>query len=278
MNETKINGEQLSLLLDNDFMIVQHNNLVMANYNMTTLEQKLFLILLSTIKKGDKEITKRVFRITDLAKLMNISYHSLYKDLKRTCKTLMTKMIEIQNVNGDWEIINIIPTSKYHKSQGTISLKINEDAYPYLLELKKMFTYFKLENILHLDSKYAIRIYQQAKSNLNRKTYIISLNDFKRSLCLTQKAYNTFGNINLKVLNPAIKEINKKTDIKISIEQIKVGRKVESLKFNVYPNEEVHALFIKNDKDIIAHEYDYDKLEEGLLGYSEVDMKDIIKK
>ena len=280
-----VSTEQISFNLDTDFIVVQHNNLIMANYNMTALEQKLFLILLSTIKKEDTEVTKRIFRVADLAKLMNVTQHSLYKDLKRTCKTLMTKTIEVQKPDGDWDMINIIPTSKYHNAQGTISLKVNKDAYPYLLQLKKMFTHFKLENILELDSKYAIRIYQQAKSNLNRKTYIISLNDFKRSLCLTQKAYNSFSNINLKVLTPSIKEINNKTDIKISIEQIKVGRKVDSLKFNVYPNKitnvrynNEHEDFMKSNKDIIAPEYDYKKLEQGLLGYEDIDIRDAIKK
>ena len=43
--------EQLKLDLDTDFIIVQNNSLIMAIYDMTTMEQKLFLIMLSTIKK-----------------------------------------------------------------------------------------------------------------------------------------------------------------------------------------------------------------------------------
>ena len=37
-----VSTEQISFNLDTDFIVVQHNNLIMANYNMTALEQKLF--------------------------------------------------------------------------------------------------------------------------------------------------------------------------------------------------------------------------------------------
>ena len=39
------------------------------------------------------------------------------------------------------------------------------------------------------------------------------------------------GNIKAKILTPAIKEINEKTDINLIVEEIKVGKKVGVLKF-----------------------------------------------
>ena len=38
---------QLALDLDDQFIVVQDNSLVMGNYDMTAIEQKLLLILLS---------------------------------------------------------------------------------------------------------------------------------------------------------------------------------------------------------------------------------------
>ena len=35
---------------------------------------------------------------------------------------------------------------------------------------------------------------------------------------------------------------------------------------------------MKSNKDIIAPEYDYKKLEQGLLGYEDIDIRDAIKK
>lgn len=69
-----------------------------------------------------------------------------------------------------------------------------------------MFTTFRLENALNMDGKYAIRVYQQAKSNIYKGEYIIKIDEFKKQLKLTQKSYKEYSNI-------------------------KVGRKVEDLKF-----------------------------------------------
>lgn len=239
--------EQMMFDLSPDATVYQSNSLAMANYDMTTLEQKLFLILVSTITKDDDCFKESVFRVVDLADLMGVSTQMLYRDLKKICKSLITKVVEVKSDNGDWAVFNIISSAKYIGNSGTISLKINSEAKPYLIQLKKLFFTFQLDHILNMDGKYAIRIYQQAKSNLFKgNSYVIELDEFKKQLKLTQKSYTQFSNINLKVLTPSIKEINEKTDINISVEPLKIGKKVHSLKFNVEGNKQ--KVIIKNTK------------------------------
>jgi plasmid replication initiation protein len=200
---------------------------------MTSMEQKLFLILLSTIKKEDTETKTTMFRVRDIADIMKVTPEALYKDLPKICKSIMSKIVEVKNPNGDWEMFNIITYAKYKARQGVISLELNKQAEPYLIQLKDFFTSFRLENALTLDSKYAIRIYQLTKSNLYRGNYVIELEDFKKKLKLTQKSYKQFSNINLKVISPSVTEINNKTDINISVDTIKQGKKVVALKFDI---------------------------------------------
>jgi plasmid replication initiation protein len=226
-------GEQLQLELEDTFMVVQDNSLIMANYNMTALEQKVFLIMLSTIKKDTKNLMSTSFRVKDIADLLRIAPEPLYRDLPKVCKSIVGKVVEIKKSNGDWEIFNIVSYAKYKNKQGLITLEINSKAEPYLLELKDFFTAFQLRNALNLDSKYSIRLYQLSKSNIYRKSFVIELDDLKEKLKLTQKSYNLFSNIRTKVLEPAIEEINQKTDINIGIEYIKAGKSVNAIKFNL---------------------------------------------
>jgi plasmid replication initiation protein len=214
-------------------MVVQDNSLIMANYNMTALEQKVFLIMLSTIKKDTKNLMSTSFRVKDIADLLRIAPEPLYRDLPKVCKSIVGKVVEIKKSNGDWEIFNIVSYAKYKNKQGLITLEINSKAEPYLLELKDFFTAFQLRNALNLDSKYSIRLYQLSKSNIYRKSFVIELDDLKEKLKLTQKSYNLFSNIRTKVLEPAIEEINQKTDINIGIEYIKAGKSVNAIKFNL---------------------------------------------
>ena len=75
---------------------------------------------------------RTIFRVVDIAKLMEISPEPLYRDLPKACKSLMEKVIEIKQPNGDWEMFNIISYAKYRKKEGSILLEINEKASPYL--------------------------------------------------------------------------------------------------------------------------------------------------
>lgn len=243
------NQEQLKFDLDVDYVVVQNNSLVMGNYDMTTMEQKLFMIMLSTIKKEDTSTKVTSFRVVDLAEIMQITSQVLYRDLKDICKSLMSKVVEVKMANGDWDIFNIISKAEYKKGQGVITLTINKLSEPYLLQLKELFTAFKLDNVLCMDGKYAIRIYQQAKSNIYKGEYIVDINEFKKQLKLTQNSYGKYGNIKAKILIPAIKEINEKTDIDLTVEEIKVGRKVSALKFRTSNKQNQQKVIVNKNRN-----------------------------
>ena len=243
------NQEQLRFDLDTDYIVVQNNSLVMGNYDMTTMEQKLFMIMLSTIKKDDTSTKATSFRVVDLAEIMQITPQVLYRDLKDICKSLMSKIVEVKKVNGDWDIFNIISKAEYKKGQGVITITINKLSEPYLLQLKELFTAFKLNNILCMDGKYAIRVYQQAKSNIYKGEYIINMVDFKKQLRLTQGSYNKYGNIKAKIITPAIKEINEKTDINLTVEEIKIGKKIDALKFKTSNKQDQQKVIVSKSRN-----------------------------
>ena len=278
------NQEQLKFDLDVDYFVIQNNSLAMGNYDMTTMEQKLFLVMLSTIKKDDTNVTPTTFRVVDLADIMQVSSQVLYRDLKRICKSIMSKIVEIKKPDNGWDIFNIISDAEYRNKQGTLTLTINPKAKPYLLQLKELFTSFRLENALIMDGKYAIRIYQQAKSNVYKGEYIINIDEFKKQLTLTQESYKEYSNIKAKVLFPAIKEINEKTDINLTVEEIRVGRKVGALKFKSSNKQNQQKVMVNKNRNsptkskvngfnnFEGRNYtnkEYKSIEEKLLGWND---------
>jgi len=101
---------------------------------------------------------------------------------------------------------------------------------PYLLELKREFTSYKLENVVKLKSSYAIRIYELLKQyeKLQERTFLLKS---LREMLGAEDIYPAYGNFKQRVLVPAQKELKKKTDISFEIEEVKKGRKVEKVKF-----------------------------------------------
>lgn len=267
-------GEQLVLNIGKDDLVYQHNSLILASYDMSALEQKLFLMLISTIKKDDDRVNRTVFRVKDIADTLGITSQSLYRDLPKICAGLMKKVIEIKQDDGSWQMFSIISYAKYISKEGKLVLEIHKEAEPYLLKLQEMFTVYRLENVLNLKSKYAIRLYQQSKRCLFKGGEIIDLTDFKKILKIEKKTYDRFDCITSKILKPAIEEINNKTDIEVSYDTIKDGRKVCALKFDV-KSKVTKNVIIKQKQNINpmkfnnfeAREYNYDELERKLLGW-----------
>lgn len=254
------------------------NNFIDARYDMSSLEQKIVLINISTIGFEDTEFKRNMFAVRDLATLMDVSPELLYRELPKICDNLLSKVFEIRSKDGDkWFKFNLLSSALY--GNGIVVFKFNDEAKPFLLQLKSLFTSFSLNNILHLDSKYSLRIYQLCKSNSYKKECYYSLEDFKKNLVLTQKSYNQFGNITAKVITPALNEINKKTDITLEYIPVKQGRKVIGLKFIIKEDKQKVIFKSKSQSqkqpksnkffNFNQSNYNYDKLESWLTGEEE---------
>lgn len=166
----------------------------------------------------------------------------------------------------------LISTAEYIPSEGIVKLKFCNDVIPFYLGLKEFFTTYRLNNILRSKSKYSIPIYEIIKSHqFKKKEYSVKLYiDELKGLLKLSKAYSSFGNINLKVLKPAIKDINELTDISVSIgETIKEGRKIIGINLNVTTNNKTHvskdAPTDSLDKEALIKTYGQAAVESAIL-------------
>ena len=217
-----------------NFIVAKDNKLIQSRYDLSMLEQKVILIMASKIQPQDREINTVLFKARELADILEVSEKNLYRDLPKMTKSLISKVIEIEEVNTNRLIqTHFVSTAIYNRGQGTVELKFSDEIKPYLLQLKTLFTSYKLGNILNLNSKYSIRLYEFLKSEAFKKTTIITIDDIRAMLNLTQKSYDLFGSLNKKVIEPAIDEINNNTDIEASCEKILDGRKVVALEFKI---------------------------------------------
>lgn len=262
--------------LDKHNLVYQSNSLVNANYDMTALEQKLLLINISTISKKDTNFYLNIFRVKELAELLDCTPEFLYKELPKLSKKIIGRVVEVYNEEkGELEQFNIIHYAKYKTKQGIIELEINPRATKYLLQLQTLFSSFELHNALNLSSRYSIRIYQLTKASSYKGTEYISLDDFKNMLKLTQKSYNRYNNISGKILNPSIKEINDNTDIELDYETVLAGRKAIGIRFKIktkYKQKVVHKTKHQPKSKFFnfeSHDYDYNELERQLLGWND---------
>jgi plasmid replication initiation protein len=221
--------------IDEKNLIVKKNKLIESKYNMTTLELKLIIVALSRIKKGDTNFFKTQIKVLEFSDLVGTNETSIYKNIKKACESLSSKTLKIYN-DKNFEIYTWIKHIKYYSSEGSLEIEFNELLAPYLLLIKDNFTAYMLKDIIHLKSKYSIRIYELLKQYEKIGYRVIELNHFKDLLCING-SYSKYGLLKNRVLEPAKNELKKCSDIEFTYTAIKEGRKIVSVRFNIFKSD-----------------------------------------
>lgn len=213
--------------------VTKSNMLIEANYKLGVVEQKIILCLASNIRPTDSDFKTYTLPVKEFNKLLGLKGSPKYTELRKITKELMQKVFEVR-INKKVIQVAWLSYVAYNESEGTIDIRFDPFLRPYLLELKKEFTSYKLENVVKLKSSYAIRIYELLKQyeKLQERTFLL---DDLRKMLGAEDIYPAYGNFKQRVLVPAQKELKKKTDISFEIEEIKVGRRVNKIKFLIFP-------------------------------------------
>lgn len=229
-------------------VVTKSNKIITARYKLSLLEQKFVLLMASLINPKDTDFKFYEIPVRDIAKILNLPKDdgsetkrgSIYKELRTIVKDLSGKPIIIREPDGEvtvnWVASMKVFNSKSNK-KGVISFEFSERLKPYLLQLKKEFTTYKLKNIVQLRSSYSIRIYEILKQYEKIGKREVSVSDMRYLLGIEEDEYKLYGDFKRKVLMVAYKEINERTDIKFEFEELKEERRVVGLKFYISPKE-----------------------------------------
>jgi plasmid replication initiation protein len=253
-------------------IVVQDNKLVDSSRILSLQEQKLFLFLVSKLNPEQQEdITFRI-PINEFAKAIGVdSVNDIYRDVQNIAKHLMSRVVLIRKMEdyGRESITytHIVSYAKYWTGKGYADIKISKEIAPYLFELKKNYTSYKLSQITKLSSIYAVRIYEMLKKQekLGGRTFFID--DLRKKLSIPENKLKAFKDFRLYVLDIAKREIDEKTDILIDFKFIKTGRKITAVQFHIKPKNEKKAekqpKFLETYNSAPDSKYVYELMEFG---------------
>lgn len=220
----------------------EQNSVTQSNYlirgrrgeGITLREQKLLYLAISMIEPDATEISEFHIRVRDLYELLGLGKTTPAKDLKETADKLLSRRLELPTPGkNDFDFINIVSRCSYIENEGEVVIRINKDIEPFLLKLRGNFTSYTLYNILKLKSEYSIALFQFLKSYVFQEEVTITLVELKDFLFFEQTKYPQYSMFKRDILKKCLDEINDKTELKITFEEIKKGRTVHALKFNI---------------------------------------------
>ncbi len=212
-------------------LVTKSNDLIEANYKLTTTEQKIVAFLASKVQPNDQEFKPYRLSIKEFAKVAGLKGQSYYSEIKKITFQLMKKAFQAKvgnkTIQASW-----ISSAVYNENEGTVDICFDPVLRPFLLELKERFTSYRLGYVMALKSSYSIRLFELLKQyeNIGSRTFEV---DMLRKKLGADNVYPVYGNFKQRVLMSAKKELQTKTDICFEMEEIKQGRKVHKIHFKI---------------------------------------------
>lgn len=213
-----------------------------SRQELTMLENKAILYMISKICPTDKPGKVYIFDCQEFQELLKWNSNNCYAKIKAMLTRLGDKSWWIKTADGKEALVRWFNT--LHIDPGTAQIEVtwHEDTTPYLLDLQRRraedgtyFTTYRLQNITLMKHKYSPRIYELLKSyqfNNVKWTFEIGTGsdydlqvriantkqDAKTRKCISviPASWSNWAVFKRDVIEPAVEEINKYTDIKVA--------------------------------------------------------------
>lgn len=209
---------------------------LMRSVPFTLGELKILDTYISRINASDSEATTVIFTKDEYERLMGISKTNA-ETLKKHTRGLLGKVVELQMPNKNYLQFVLFIAAEYRLDEygiPIIELSCSEKAKDLFFCINKYHYYkYALENVINLTHKASYLLYIYLLPNRFRKSWIISVDELRDNVfdCKNNESYKKYKEFKRAVLDPAVKELNEKTDCNFRYEPIKTGRTITGINF-----------------------------------------------
>ena len=241
--------------------VIKATGAIHISHKITLLQQQVWNVLLA--HAFNDLGTKVVYTMKESDLLEYIPYETRNTEIiKEALKVLNTTQIEYNLFSKDkkkrWGIFTLLAGAKLEN--GELRYGYFEDLR-HLLNTPEMYSKINLLIQNKFSSKYALFLYELCVDYLGiEQTPIIALDDFRKYMGIEPNEYPEFKNLNRRVLSVALREINERSDLSVSVTYKREHLSITGLKFKIskkssfqtpkFPMQE--GEFLENKSTVIA--------------------------
>ena len=222
-------------------LVVKDNALINASYNLELVEQRLILLAIVEARTSGKGVTPNNSLTITASSYMNhfgTNRNTAYQALKDACNNLFERQFSYieTNTKGNMEVVRSrwVSEIRYIDNEASVKLIFSPTVSPLITLLEKNFASYELEQVAQLNSKYAVRLYEVVIAwRSTGKTPMIAIDELRNRLGVLDNEYTVTADFKRWALDKPIKQINEKTEINLSYEQHKQGRKIVGFTFTI---------------------------------------------
>ena len=241
---------------DHKSIVAKDNELIgqMAKFDLSEL--RLIAYCLAHYDSRKPENRSFFARVDDLTELFPISPSSAYRVIKQTMLKLGKKPLEIRE-GSKKKYWNWFSGFVYDEGNGEFEFRITPEIQPYLLKLEGNFTRYRLGDVYQFKAASTWKLYELLKQWFTAGTWRVELDELRLLLGVAGK-YPRWDSLKTRIVDPAKSEINETSDLAVSYEKEKKGRRIVALVFKV---EETQP------DDVINVESGQEGLYKALMGH-----------
>lgn len=221
-----------------DISVTQSNRLIESAHTLTLNEKRLVLAAAAKLDPRKPSPSGGYLSVTgeEFADVFGVDTRNAYTLLEEAAERLFARKVRMIHTDRVEEFRWVFHV-KYWHGKGRVDLGFSPNVLPYLTVINREFTTYQLRQVGSLPSFYSIRIYELLAQFKHSGQRTISLDRLREILELREK-YADVKNFRVRVLEPALREINQRTDLKIIWALERAGRKVTGVRFTIEENQQ----------------------------------------
>lgn len=210
--------------------VTKSNSLIHASYRLTLNEQRLILAAISKLDPRKPMPRDGVsVAATDYSEIYGVPLRHAYEQMRVAADELYERDIRIFD-GKDLERRRWVEGAKYMSGSGRVVLHFTSHVRPYLSLLYSKVTTYDLRRVARLDSSHSFRLFEMLMQFRKTGWAYVEVEQLRIALDLSD-AYSRFNNLRQRVIDPAVAELKAKSNLDVSYELKKEGRKVTAIKF-----------------------------------------------
>lgn len=188
--------------------------------------QKIFFEIVSKLtpahlENTDEKYIQLDFNVSEFLDTLGIEKKENYY------KNILNSLYEMQNLTVKYETdekigsYSVIPDIEYKKNKGDLTLDLNRKLVEKVLDIRNNENFSFLKRHLYLlQNGHAIKIFPYLVSWKNRGMVELTIDHFKKIFGYDTEGYSLFNKLKIRVIEPAVKEINEKTTLDVTYKLI----------------------------------------------------------
>jgi plasmid replication initiation protein len=223
-------------------LVVKSHRLIEASYRLTLNEQRIILYAICRSREEQKGLFPDapvvITAETFAAQFPSIEAGSVYGQLKEAMDALYDRSVTLYETDEETGLPQVSKTrwiskASYIDGAGRVKIVFTAEVIKYITRLEKEFTSYQLEKVGNMTSAYAIRIYELLAQYKKIGNRLLSLKNLRELLQIGEDEYKLTADFMKRVIDVAVEQINKHSDLTVKYESRKTGRAITDFSFKI---------------------------------------------